>query len=406
VSAPGAIQPFERTEIYSKIPGFVRRWHVDLGDRVKKDQLMAELEVPELVEQINEFRASVQQVRDVVSQLEQMVIVAERNRDVASNAIAEATGEIERYTAELTRRRSEHVRLKELLEARSISQRVVEEAEEHQHAAQATLRVAQLTVMTRETELLSAVASVGKAKADVRAAQSTVQVAEATVRRYEALLDYTKIKAPYDGIVTQRNVSAGDLVRSGTGTGVDVATQAATSATPLFVLSRVDKVMFVSGIPELDAAEVTVGTPIRIDVQAIGLADFPCKVTRTSWSISAESRTLAVQVDLPNSKGTFMPGMYATGTITLERDNALSVSRRALVAAGDHWNCFFAVDGHAVERRVEVGLCDDEWAQLLKKQVKTDDGKVDWQPIEPHDEIIISDPSQITSGVAIASALK
>ena len=192
VSAPGAIQPFERTEIYSKFPGFVRRWHVDLGDRVKKDQLMAELEVPELVEQINEVRASVQQVRDVVFQLEQLVIVAERNRDVASNAIAEAKGEIERYTAELTRRRSEHVRLKELLEARSISQRVVEEAEEHQHAAQATLRVAQLTVMTRETELLSAVASVGKAKADVRAAQSTVQVAGATVRRYEALLDYTK----------------------------------------------------------------------------------------------------------------------------------------------------------------------------------------------------------------------
>ena len=130
--------------------------------------------------------------------------------------------------------------------------------------------------------------------------------------------------------------------------------------------------MFVSGIPELDAAEVTVGTPIRIDVQAIGLADFPCKVTRTSWSIrlSLARSPWRLFAEQQHVQRACTPPERSLWNVTTRCRYSADTCR---CAAGDHWNCFFAVDGHAVERRVRSWTLQDEWAQLLKKQVKTDD---------------------------------
>ena len=146
-------------------------------------------------------------------------MIAQRNLDVAISEIAEAKAEVERYEAATARWKAEYVRLQELAKANAVDIRVVQEAEEHFHAEQASERASKVQVMTKETERLAAQAEVDKAKVNVAAAQSAVQVAEATAARYAALLAYTRITAPYEGVVTARNVSVGDLVRPGTGDG-------------------------------------------------------------------------------------------------------------------------------------------------------------------------------------------
>ena len=406
IAVPGVIQAYEQTAIYSKIPGYVLSWIVDLGNHVKKDQLMATLLVPELVEQHREKLSQLAEDRAAVEQAKQAVAIAQRNVEVAASEIEEAQADVERYQAQTQRWHSEYLRLKELAKANAVDIRVVQEAEEHYRAEQSSERASTVKVTTKQTQKLAAAAQVDKAKADVAATQATVQVGEATVARYAALLAYTRITAPYDAIVTARNVSVGDLVRPGSGEeGTSGGLLGSTSkATPLFVLARMDKLMFVVGVPELDAGNVNVGTPVNIQVQSLGIPEVETQVSRISWSISAETRTLTAQIDLPNPKQQLMPGMYASGTLKFQRSDVLAVPATAIVASGNHRTCFFVVDHHAVQQEVEVGLSDDNWAQVMRKKAHSGHDQGKWLPITPDDQIIARDVSQVTDGARVEIA--
>lgn len=403
ISVPGIIQAYEDTAIYTKIPGYVLSWVVDLGDPVKKDQLMATLMVPELVEQHREKIAQLEQQRQAVDQAKQSVVIAERNLDVAVSAIAEAKAEVERYQAATTRWKAEYLRLAELAKEKAVDIRVVQEAEEHYHSQQSSERAAKVQVKTKETEQLASEAEVDKAKVDVMAAQAAVQVAEATAARYAALLAYTRVTAPYDGIVTARNVSVGDLVRPGTGDGSEDGGPLSDSsqAVPLFVVARMDKLMFVVGVPEMDAGFVDVGTPISIRVQASGIPEIETKVSRISWSVSAETRTLMAQTDLPNPKRQLMPGMYATGKLEVERRDVLAVPASAIVAKGNQATCFFVVDGRAAQQEIETGVSNSDWVQLLRKKVASAHDAAHWTDASLDDRVVFRDVSEVTDGASV-----
>jgi len=403
IRVPGIVEAYEQTAIYTKIPGYVLSWVVDLGDSVKKDQLMATLLVPELVEQHREKVAQLEQQRQAVEQAKQSVVIAQRNLQVAGSEITEAQAEVQRYQAATARWKAEYLRLAELAKEKAVDIRVVQEAEEHYQSQQSSERASKVTVMTKQTEQLASEAELDKAKVNVIAAQAAVQVAEATAARYAALLAYTRVTAPYDGIVTSRNVSVGDLVRPGTGEGSEMGgpLAGASQAVPLFVLARMDKLMFVVGVPELDAGFVDAGTPISIRVQASGISEIQTKVSRISWSVSADTRTLTAQIDLPNPKKQLMPGMYATGVLEVKRDNVLTVPASAIVAKGNQATCFFVVNQHAVQQAVETGVSNDQWVQILGKEVDPSHKRSNWLAVSPDDHVLFRDVSEVTDGAPV-----
>src|SRR5205823_11587691 len=133
------------------------------------------------------------------------------------------------------------------------------------------------------------------------------------------------IAAPYDGVVFARNVNAGDFVLPATGDpsqGVFSLGVSPSRSTPLYVLNRIDPVLFVVGVPEADAAHVAPGARARVRVPALAGREFAARVSRTSWALNSTSRTLMAQIELPNPKGEFLPGMYAYGSVFMPGRNS------------------------------------------------------------------------------------
>ena len=149
-------------------------------------------------------------------------------------------------------------------------------------------------------------AKLAKAKADVNAAVARLQVAKADYQRMQAVLQYAKITAPYDGVVTQRNVHTGHFIPG------------AGSREPLFVVMRTDRVRVFVDVPEKDATSVKNGDRATIRVQALGGQAFDGKVSRSSWALDPRARTLRAEVEVSDPESKLRPGMYANASIIIE----------------------------------------------------------------------------------------
>jgi RND family efflux transporter MFP subunit len=195
----------------------------------------------------------------------------------------------------------------------------------------------------------------------------------------EALSGYLRIVAPYDGIVTRRNVDTGQLTVPGG------------SAEPLFVVARVDKVTVVVSVPEAEATLVGPGDPARVRLPALDGRTVEGKVTRTTPVLDDATRTLRAEIDLPNAEGTLRAGLYSHVTIVAdERNDVLTVPASAVVRAGGKTFCVVAVDGHARRREVRLGLGDGVRFEVISGLAAGDsvvtsgaDALTDGQPVEP-----------------------
>ena len=145
-----------------------------------------------------------------------------------------------------------------------------------------------------------------KARADVTAASAGIQVARSDARHTQALRAYASIAAPYDGVITRRNVDVGDL------------TQPGSQGPPLFTMARDDLVRIIVSVPEMYATAVNPGNPVLIRLQALAGKEIEGKVARTSWSLDPRTRTLRTEIDIPNPSGTLRPGLYVNATIIVE----------------------------------------------------------------------------------------
>ena len=237
IAQPGEIEPYEQTAIFSKVAGFVQKWYVDIGAHVKKDELIAELLVPELAEEHNQKLALVEQDESLVQQSEKLIRVAESNLQAAADAVTEAQANIARYQADVERWQGELKRLNELVKDRVVNPEVLAETENQAKASAAAVAAAEAAVKTKDSQRLAADAQVDKAKSDLNAALSQVKVAQAEERRLAAMFAYTKLTAPYDGVVIARNVNTGDFVRPASG-DASGGTDGGGHANPLFVVAH------------------------------------------------------------------------------------------------------------------------------------------------------------------------
>jgi multidrug efflux pump subunit AcrA (membrane-fusion protein) len=173
-------------------------------------------------------------------------------------------------------------------------------------------------------------------------------------------------------------------------------------ATPLYLLNRIDPVLFVVGVPEADAAYVGPGTRGRIRVPALANHEFPARVTRTSWALNPTSRTLQAQVELPNPQGKFLPGMYAYGSALIERPNVRALPVSAVTQIGNQTYCYLAVDGKAVRTPVQTGVSDGSWVEVTGRLVRpAGSPEGTWQAFDGTEAVIDGDLSELSDGVPV-----
>jgi HlyD family secretion protein len=405
VEQPGVINAYERTAVYAKVSGFIKKWNVDIGDRVKKGATLVELTAPELVEQHRQMQAQVVLDRAMVEQSQKQHIVAQRNVTAATEQVAQARADVKSYEAAVERWESEVKRLTTLVGERVVDQQVLDETRRQLKSSQALLESSQVAVRTRDAQRLAADATQETTKTQISVAEAKVPVAQADERRLSALVDYLTITAPYDGVVLARNVNLGDFVTPASGDpsqGQFSLGVSPNQATPLYLLNRIDPVLFIVGVPEADAAYVAPGSRARVRVPALANHEFEARVTRTSWALNPTSRTLQAQVELRNSKGTFLPGMYAYGSVLIERSHVRALPVTAVTQIGNQTYCYLALDGKAVRTPVQTGVSDGSWVEVAGRLVRSaPSSEGTWEPFDGTEAVIEGNLIEISDGVPV-----
>jgi multidrug efflux pump subunit AcrA (membrane-fusion protein) len=345
---PGTIVAYERTAIYGKVAAFVLNWNVDVGDRVKAGQLLAQLSAPDLDAQVAQAKANLEQSKANLKLYE------------ANNVLANTT--LARYR------------------------------EANKDAAGAISLL----------EIDEQIAKVGTTTASIEAGRANILVNEAAVQRYIALRGYLKLPAPYDGLVFARNVNRGDFVLPATGDPSQGSASLGVSpslATPLFVIVRIDPVLFVVGVPEAVAPNVAAGTKARVRVPSLAGREFSAKVTRTSWALNSTSRTLMAQIELPNPNGVFVPGMYAYGSVLIERTDVRALPVSAVTQIGNQTYCYMVADGKAVQTAVQIGVSDGSWVEVTGKLVRASaSAEGTWVAFDGTENVIDANLAEISNG--------
>jgi RND family efflux transporter MFP subunit len=354
---PGQIEPYEVTSLHAKVAGFVERIDVDIGDTVRAGDVLAQLALPEVVAERAQKTAAVELAAAKLRQQEANQKVAAANREAALAKVDESTAATSRADAEVQRRTSELARTEQLVAEGAVTSALVDEMRSTLAAAKAVREEVDAQVRSAQTGIKQADAGIEQAHADLAAAQANVAVAEADRARVDALLEYAKIVAPFDGVVRSRLVHPGHLTSPDGG------------GEPLLVITRADKVRVVVAVPEMLAAFVDVGDPVEIRLQSSPGTLISGSVSRTSGSLDDATRTLRAEIDVQNpaviatGSGTqagprLRPGLYATTTIVAEsHPDAIAVPTSAVVREPSGKSVCFVIEGGTLRRReVIAGL--------------------------------------------------
>jgi HlyD family secretion protein len=330
----------------------------------------------------------------MVVQAEKFLLVARTNVVTATSAVKEAEANVERTKAEVDQCKSQYERVKSMVKEGNLDRQIEDENLKQWQSSTASFKQATHAVKTREAQRESAQAAIDKAEADLATAKAKVDVSKSDEKRVAALFSYTHVTAPYDAIVSERNINTGDFVLPATGDptrGAQAGGQSAAHATPLYVLNRSDILMFVVGVPETDAPYIRTGSKAILRVQALAGQEFEAKVTRVAWSLNNDSRTLRAEIDLVNPEPDLRPGMYAYGTILIERPRVTAVPLNAVISIGNQPCVYCVVGGKAVRTPVMLGVSDGNWTEVRKKKMPSAvTGGPEWVDFTGQEEVVIS----------------
>lgn len=310
--------PFQEIDVFAKEAGYVSKLLVDYGSRVRKGQLLAVLEVPELQMQLDQDRAAVKGVSDEVTNAEHQLGRVEAQHQVL------------------------HLQY----------QRFASVAQSKPGL------VAQQEVDDVQGRDLAAEAQVEAARSSVEAAKSNLIASQARLARDQALFDYSRITAPFDGVVTQRYANLGTLLASGTNSN--------TQAMPLVKLSQVDRFRLVIPVAESYVRYIRIGDPVSVLVPSLNKT-FPGEVTRSSSDVHDSTRTMHTEVDIVNTSNELIPGLYAEATLTLNRSaNALTIPLQAVNRESNRTSVVIVnAQGRVEIRPIVIGMETDTDAEIL-----------------------------------------
>jgi RND family efflux transporter MFP subunit len=280
-----------------------------------------------------------------------------------------------------------------------IARENVSETEFHFEAAKAGLAEAEANIESAKALRDESEARRDKAKADVTVAEAHLEKARAVRDNMKTLLGYTKIRAPFDGVVTRRDVNVGHFVQPAAG--------AAEKGKALFNVDQTDVVRVFVNVPELDAVWVYDKAPANVRVQGLNGQKFQGTVTRSSYAYDPRSRTLRTEIDLPSAGGKLRPGMYVHATIIVEHKNVWTLPASAVVTEGEQMSyCYRFENGKAVRTPLQVGISGEGLVEVLKKQTRPAQGGEEgvWEDWRGDEEIIAGNLAGLKDGQAVQTA--
>jgi RND family efflux transporter MFP subunit len=350
IEMSASVEGFESADLYAKIGGYLESISVDIGDEVKKDQLLAKLYVPEMLKEVEQKASLINEAAAKAVQAAAAIKQAEAEVAAANAAVDQAESERAEKKAVRDLRKTEFDRWTELSKTTSIERRKVEEASFALDAAQAAIGRLEATIRTAQANVDTAEAKLEKAIADEKAAGAQVAVTKKNHEQAVTMLQYAEIKAPFDAIVTQRHVHPGAFIQPATNNS---------AAKPLLAVSRIDKVRIFLDIPMKEVKLLDVGDRAVFDrINVLPGESFPGKVARTALALNEVSRMMRTEVDLDNPVGSngkrrLMPGYYGYVTVYLEeRPQTPVVPASALITQGSD-RCVYTVE-NGVARRCKV----------------------------------------------------
>ena len=313
-------QPFQEVDVYAKVSGYIHKLNVDYGTHVKQGQVLAELEIPELQQQLQQDEAGVRRSEEDLTRARE-----ELNRAQSAYTVAHLT----------------FTRLADVQKSRPEL-------------------VAQQEIDVAQGKDLEANANVSSEKAALASAEQGLQVAKAALGKDRAMFDYARMTAPFDGVVTQIYAYTGALLPAGT-----ASTSKGDSA--LCRLSEISLLRLVIPVPERAVPDIHIGQSIAVEVSGLNKT-LEGKIVRFSDQIDPATRTMHTEVDVPNPKFLLVPGMYASAKIPLHSvTDVLMLPVQAVQAADPGKGVVLVVNNdNQIERReVQVGLQTGAHAEIV-----------------------------------------
>jgi multidrug efflux pump subunit AcrA (membrane-fusion protein) len=381
VVQPGTIEAFEATPVYSRIAGYVERYNYNIGDRVKPGDVLLQMWIPDYVEEREQKSAAVQRAEVQIRVAESAARAAAAKLETTRARVDSAEAGVKRAQASLARWESEYKRQVTLVNNRVLDVQVRDETFRQYEESLAARDQAEAMVAEAKSARDQAEADLERARVDIEAARADLAVAQANERQARVLVDYGHIKAPYPGVITQRNVSPGDYLQPGGGGGGN--------SRPVFVLEQVDPVRIFVGVPERASFFVHEGDTALIRFQALAGITREGKVVRSGFSLNPTTRTLQTEIDVPNANGSLHPGWYVTVTIVIERNQVWAVPSDAVsFQGGQNYSMYLDQDGKPVPTPVIVGASDDVYTEILRKAPqKALANTYDWPMIDGSERI-------------------
>ena len=411
VGQPSFIESYERTSIYSKPTAYIKKWIVDIGDKVKKGDVLATLFAPELVEEDGTKKANVLLAQQRIALAKEVVDVAKADVTAAEAHVKEAEEILAKYQSEVERWDIQVKRLRREVDTNVVVPQILLESTDQLKSSTMARDKAAATIKTTKAELLSYQATLAKAEVDVRVAEAALKVAESEQRYAKAWVDYLTLTAPFDGVITARNANTFDFVLPTTGDPTAFYLSPDISpggAAPIYVVDRLDVVRIFVDVPEQDANYVHPGSKATVLAKSYRDEPIPGTVTRISWALNMKSRTLRAEIDLPNPDSQLLPGTYAYVNLMIERDGVRAVPQSALTHIGDKAYYWRDENGHAARTEVRTGVSDGEWIEVTNRRIPPPDGapvgESPWVPIDGTEQVILGDPSLLTDGAPVEVA--
>jgi multidrug efflux pump subunit AcrA (membrane-fusion protein) len=309
---PGNIQPMYSATVYARVDGYIDQRNVDIGSRVKAGQVLAVISSPEIDQQLLQGRATLAQSEAALQQ-------------------ARAALEQAKANAELTRLTKE--RYLPLGEQRAIAKQVVDEAVQAHNA--------------READLAAAAANISAAEANVTANR-------ANVARLQQMQQYEQIVAPFDGVITERNVERGDLVSTGS----------AAAGKPLFSIAQSGTLRIQVDVPQSEALNIQAGQKASLEVKERLGREYTGTVVRSASALDRAARTMLTEVQVENRDGSLLPGMYTQVKFTLSHPrSSLLIPTSSLVVDRNGMHVV-TVNGERKVRFVPVNIGRDMGTQV------------------------------------------
>jgi len=335
---PGNVQAFTDAPIYARASGYLKKWYFDIGAHVKAGQLLADIDAPELDQQVRQAAASLDQAKASLEQASANYEQGHSNEQLA------------KLTAD---------RWNSLVEKGAVSRQDND---------------------TYQAQFLAQAANLRALEKAVSASRSNVVSLEADLARLTALQNYKQVRAPFDGVITARNTDTGALVNAGNGG----------AAQELFHMAAINPLRVFVSVPEASSRAAIPGVPAELTLAEFPGRRFPGKIVRVAGAMDAATRTLNTEVEVKNDAGTLLPGSYAQVHLKLAADSpSLIVPVGAILFRGEGQRVGVVRDGNKADlAAVVVGKDYGTEVEILSG-------------LSPTDQVIENPPDSLVPGMEV-----